>query len=229
MKTLIVWVIGALFSASAYCTVEDDLLDASRFVDDARKTTSALSTATPFTTRFYQKGDRWIVAVTHASHGFVRKMVDKMSAMMVESAAPQYYEFKVVEVMADSARVAVTQIDEHEKPVINAHLSDIEIEISKGFQILKKRYQRRGSHEIVVSQAESAGHAVSGFFPVPIELPDLATAQSLRTAESGKLARYSATDLFGRSVSIEWRQGDLWPTRVRTTSAVSVLMKQETK
>ena len=228
MNTIIVCAIGVLVSTSAHSALEDDLREASLFVDEATQTRTLSSTAAPVALpRFYQKGDRWIVSVAHVSHGFVRKMADKLSAMVVESAAPQLYEFRVVEIKDASARIAVTQVDENEKPVVSPRLAQIEIEINKSLQIVRKSYQRRGSQQLVVLQAESKENAPSGFFPVPIELPDLADAKLLERTESGKLARYSSTDLFGRPVLIEWREGDLWPTRVQTISGTSLLTKQE--
>lgn len=243
----------ALFASFSTAWADDEMAEASRFVEQTRVKEAATALTVPLQDarqavsmpRFYRKGDRWVVAVSHASHAFMRKMDDTADEKVLH-LDPQYYLFKVVQSDDLAATIEVAPVTSAFTPVSGSRIEKAVIVISKDLEIASKTVHRRDASVAITSQNPRPSNVSAGFSAMSIVLPEfkrtkptavlelntfmpeaLTEASQRHPIDQKKLVRFNETDLFGRSVRIDWQRGDLWPARVQTTSSYSLLIAQE--
>lgn len=243
----------ALFVWISSAWTNDDMAEASRFVEELRAVEAAAALSIASTeprqaigmARFYRKGDRWVVAVSHISHGFMRKMDDTTDEKALH-LDPQYYSFRVTDANDSQATIEVTPVTAAFAPMLSARTEKTLVVVSKDLEIISKSVHRRDASVVVTSQQPKPSNVSSGFSAMSIVLPEFkrtkpAPVRELSTfmpealvevdqrhpIDQNKLVRFNERDLFNRAVRIDWQRGDLWPARVQTTSSYSLLIAQE--
>lgn len=196
--------------------------------------------------RPYRVGDHWEVAAWAASSPMARMTADP-ERLQSRAGRLGVFRYEVIEVGAETA-VRVTQLESYGLKKADPKVRSLVIHFdSRGMQG-KKTYEiegRSGQARTVAVSAEGIHSAITPIELFPLDLPEVATAEEVTTEATlpdlpeglrkiadqagfkwitGETTTYEQDDFFGRGVKASWRTGAPWPTFLKTSNGVAILL-----
>ncbi|MBC7693268.1 MAG: hypothetical protein H7222_16005 [Methylotenera sp.] len=197
--------------------------------------------------RFYQVGDAWDVAAVRFDSGMARKSA---APSQLRADTVGIFHYKVIRIKTGSlpeAVVEVTQREAYGAKVVDPQVKTLTLTMSDQLKESTKKYVTQ-SGETLHASPQGIKTSVSALELFPLDVPDVATADRAETAISPELpvalkkiatqvgyrpdlsrsSFYDQDDFFGRPVEILWQQGNPWPSYLKTSYGMAILLNKET-
>lgn len=181
--------------------------------------------------RFYKPGDAWAVRFTPTSDPAVAAMARMESVADVKPVERESstYDFKVIGLPdANLARVSVTQRLAPGENRMDPKIDHVVLTMNRRFIPVKKEiYYRNGRPPLAIALDER-GPMAMGMEAAPVDMPNLGNDDGTPLVDpaTGKPGvRFETEDIYGRSVSATWLEGELWPSVVDTTAGTARVVR----
>lgn len=180
--------------------------------------------------KFYHLKDHWTVKFTPNQEVAAMARMAAPDGGEVREGEPSFYEFTVLEVTDEGlARIEVRPRKDREAWSADRNFDHLVLVMNKRFIPLRKEIYHKGNAQPArVLRFDSGETMASGFEASPLDLPNLGTDDGKPVRDSaGRVAlAFDVQDLFGRPVSVLWRQGEMWPAEVRSTAGLATVVER---
>ncbi len=200
-----------------------------RAVPGARLRESAAS-ALRLQERFYHLGEKWSVRFEPTNDAAIASMarksaVDEGGTVVTE---PLLYDYEVVGLGADgNARISITQRVAGSEGRADGQVDHVVLGISPRFTpVSREIFYRDGRPPRTIAIA-ARGNLAMGFSATPTDLPNLLTDDGVpaRDHAGSSGLKFTTVDIYGRTVTTFWREGDVWPSTVQMVSGTATLLR----
>lgn len=242
-------------SSSSFGMTEQDYKNALKIVNDKIARTREASTANALSSpiikayfgRYYKVGDSWDVA------SWDLKSPLMSYAPIAESHTPKvgkggvfHYEVKEVRNGATpQVVISVKQISDFGMTPVDSKVQELTLTMSDRFVQTEKAYRLKGSTEPVKVSPDGLHSRISPLELYALDVPEIATAikntptslpelpaavQNVASRANYRPAIDQSTwleqdDFFGRPVQILWQYGNPWPSYLKTSTGISILLR----
>lgn len=189
--------------------------------------------------KYYKLGESWRVKFTPNGDPNIAAMTRNSLPENGEviQTDPSIYEYKVTGFTdAGFAQIDIRQIVSRNQMRAEPRIDHVVLTLNRRFSpVLKQVFYRDGRVPLRVEANPDQAFAM-GFEAAPMDLPNLDSldGESVQDGEdhsgSAGLARltslrFETSDIFARKVEVVWREGELWPSTVKTTSGIAKLQR----
>ncbi|MEW6055204.1 MAG: hypothetical protein AB1540_01205 [Bdellovibrionota bacterium] len=184
--------------------------------------------------RFYRKGETWVVDFTSRESAIMRKS-NAPEDQVLAKRRPSAFIFSVIGVEPNNkmARVEVRQKLEKDDVPVDPRIDHLVLHINEIFVVVKQETHFRDGAPAHTVESSSLSNVSTGFSAYPVDLPNINLDEGTTIAELPEELRgevdpkqaleFRSTDLYGRSLSMIWREGDVWPVYVKSPTGIAVL------
>lgn len=201
--------------------------------------------------RMYRVGDQWDVAAWSFENTMARMTTDPTH---LESKGGHggifHYEVTSVKTSPEpEVIILVTQLEEFGLKKPDARVRSLNLLMNDRMLQSRKTYRiedREGKVHAVSVSPEGIHSSITRLELFPLDVPELLTAdsrstQAMPTLPEGlqaiasqasyhpgvdKSLSFDQDDFFGRGIQAIWRQGEPWPTYIKTSNGVSILIRK---
>jgi hypothetical protein len=201
--------------------------------------------------RTYQVGDHWDVASWSAGNTMAR-MTNDPEKLQLQTGRTALFRYEVVSVKpAPEPEVVlqVTQLENYGLKKVDARVKRLKLRFNDKMLTSRKTYEMIDSQGVARTLAVSPDAMHSAITPLelfPLDVPELTTAESSRpnalptlpdalqsiADQTGyrldlpKSSSFKQDDFFGREIQALWQQGEPWPSYLKTSNGVSILISK---
>ncbi|OFZ20551.1 MAG: hypothetical protein A2X94_11020 [Bdellovibrionales bacterium GWB1_55_8] len=193
--------------------------------------------------RFYEEGDTWDVAVWRLQPTQMRR-TSEPHHLSHPVRAPLLFRYKVIEVKTGSAARVVIQVKELNSVRADASIEFLRIELTGQLLQSRKSYKFLAHDAPVPVAPDGIRSAMTELEMLPLDFPNVLTAEQREPSalprlpediakaalEFGYQPDLSKTvwleqdDFFGRPVQALWQHGEPWPSYLRTSHGIAILI-----
>lgn len=231
-------------------TPEDQYLEALKLADREVQRLRALehpgraSLDTRFYSRAYQVGDSWEVAAIPIRSNQAMKAGGSSGE---HYGAPAVFRYRVVEVISGSgsrpqARVEIKQVVTEGARALDPDTSAVLLTLNDRVEQSRKTYVVKNSARSIEVSPDGIRAKSSPLELYPLDAPGAFTAVKQESAGSAEIPEalrklgaspnlgdgnwYEQNDFFGRQIRFHWTPGNPWPTYIKSSQGIAVLLKK---
>jgi hypothetical protein len=199
--------------------------------------------------RYYTKGDNWDVAAWQVSHSGMRRL-DDPKYLQDRIGTPGLFHYEVISVKNGLKPEVVLQVTQKEGPgfsTIDAKVSELHLTMNDQLHQSEKTYFFKDQSSELHVSPEGVHSRMTPLELFPLDVPEVTTADLQTRTELPELPQVIQTftnkigfkpdfskstwfeqdDFFGRPVQILWQHGDPWPSYLKTTNGIAILIHKE--
>jgi hypothetical protein len=242
-------------SSSSYSMSEKDYRDALKIVSDkiarTHETNSASALSSPiikaYFGRYYRVGDSWDVASWEIKNPLMSLTpIANGQSTKVGKGGIFHYEVKEVRNGASpQVVISVKQVSDFGMTPVDPKVEELTLTMSDRFVQTEKAYHLKGNPEAIQVSPDGLHSRITPIELYALDVPEIATAvhntpssmpelpaqvQSLANRTNYHPALDQSTwleqdDFFGRPVQILWQYGNPWPSYLKTSTGISILIR----
>ena len=190
------------------------------------------TTALKLGQRFYRVGEKWAVRFEPTSDPSIATMARK-SILDADSqnpitADPIIYDYAVLAVSGEgNAKIGITQRLTRPEAKANGLVDHVVLTIGPRFTPVGKEIHYRDGRPPLSIAIAARGNFAMGFDATPTDLPNILTDNGtpVRGLDGAAGLEFTTVDIYGRPVTTLWREGEVWPASVKTTSGTATLLR----
>jgi hypothetical protein len=216
---------------------------------------SAFQTGTPaLFGRTYKVGDNWDVAAWQIQSPMMRKLSDpdKLNPAVRASGTFHYEVTAITQDPSDPTdhqiTVKVTQTSNDGMQVMDRHVNGMFMSFCDHGVQTTKTYSLRGHNELIAVSAQGLRTPMTPIDLLPLDVPETSTAEKSNVTEMPSMPPEVQTfatrigfkpnlsqsvwleqdDFFGRPIEMVWEKGSPWPSYMKTSNGIAILIRKGT-
>lgn len=199
--------------------------------------------------RYYAVGDNWDVAAWQINHSGMRRL-DDSKYLQDKVGTPGLFHYEVLSVKNGTNPEVVLQVTQKDAPGFSApdpKVSELHLSMNDQLHQSEKTYFFKDQTEGVHVSPEGVHSKMTLLELFPLDVPEVTTADhQTRTAlpelppavqnfttkigfkpDFSQSSWFEQDDFFGRTVQILWQHGNPWPSYLKTTNGIAILIHKE--
>lgn len=196
--------------------------------------------------RYYQIGDHWDVAAWQINSNMMR-MTNDLSQTQKTVGYGGIFHYEVLNIkggLNPEVTLKVSQVEAYGYSIIDPKVSFLTLKMNDQLLQSEKAYSIQGNSSLVHVSADGFHSEITPLELLPLDVPEILTAdrQSVtalptlppkiqKLAEQTKFKPnlsssiwFEQDDFFGRPVQILWQKGDPWPSYLKTSGGIAILI-----
>ena len=199
--------------------------------------------------RYYQVGDNWDVAAWHTDKSSMMRMTDAPEQLKPRPSLGGIFHYEVTRVktgMKPEVDIVVTQKEAFGLKTVDQKVEKLTLTMNDEMKQSLKAYSING--RLVKVSPEGIHSGITALELFPLDIPEVVTAdrqtvtklpelpadiQSVanRTsyASGSDLSQsmwFEQDDFFGRPISMLWQHGNPWPSYLKTSNGIALLISK---
>jgi hypothetical protein len=195
--------------------------------------------------RFYQVGDTWDVAAVHVASNMMR-MTDDPAQLRDRAEDVGIFRYKVTKIergAEPTVTIEISQLEEQGLKPVDSRVEKLVLKVNEKMDQTARSYVMRGRAAVNTGPLTSSMTA-NPIDLFPLDVPNIVSAEreseralpqlppalqrvaGTPAVATGRSAWFEQDDFFGRPVQFLWQQGDPWPTYLKTSQGVAVLIRK---
>lgn len=198
--------------------------------------------------RSFKAGDSWDVVAYDFYNPMANMTADpgKLQMSLKQGGVFHYEVIDVKNAPTPQVVLKITQSTDFGLPPVDPKVQNLTLTMSDQMVQSTKAYQIMGHARPLIASSNGIHSSLTPIELFPLDVPEIITALrtrpkslpelpaplqkiALKAGYQPNLSRcvwYEQDDFFGRPVEILWQQGDPWPSYLKTSSGIAILVRR---